>query len=1085
MSDDGNDSKMEDKSTTGKIEAMSKEELLKLIKLQLLQNKKNQTKTNELTTANTVLCQKQEVLLNELDNERVKYTKLVEEVDQLKKIEITTQSELTILREQLDLLQSQNETLTSTCKTFQEKNSNLQNEVLSVRSSPTIEQQELSTKLIDSQRDIENLNNLKLQLEQTIEQLNIKLKKADQLFQKYILSTVDLLDIFHDNSGNKMELIREPNNVDIFNLYSSELKRIRQTDILYTDLKQSYEQLYMERQQLQQQYDDLKPMSLEQRIEDLEFFNEELKSELMTIKDDYRMKMNAYGQREQEYRRQIEDFEEQFNSLQQEQLQQREQQMIASPSEESRSFSTSSDVLRLESTSSSTINHSDVSDIVHDTLQFIVNFVDLSEKNNSTTNNNNNNNNTSLQSSTLSSSTSSLLLSCDISTLLHSIGITNFTEELYLSNYADVLRLCTLLIERCRVLQYALLRRSHSSDMFSASLESLSIDDQLKSSSLSLFEDSSSSLIDCSSTTKSGYQEYCAIIHRHHNKSLDSIFDLLLDWTTSSTIDTRSLNENWKITISRPNSQNEKSQIRFELSTDAITLSLMPEQYYNGLDALTSETKKLIVENEQQKDEIKLLEKRLSHNESYEHLKTRQTLLEEQLDKQCAQTIELENILKDEFGNKSKYEQIQLSYDELETKYLIAEQLNEQLKTLKEKYDDLVSHLTEKDEQLAKNRCYLIERDEQIKLLTIELQQERSNTVELKQSANELNTLKSEYKEIKQLKANVEHELEQLKDDLNDKDKNKAEEIKQQQFSTDLLEKKKLECNQLIEKVNHYVTDLENVNKSLFEKTKLANELDERLQTMNINYENYKMKYEQTIHEQQKLLDDLNISQNGKQLLIEKIHNYEMKQNNMQDKQTDTNEFKQQEVQLQQAYDEIKQKLQITDEEYLQIVKQAKNEIEQLLLKNNEINEKLSKLEENRLVMETEYRQSIKQITNENIVLQETVENLTKKLNHEVTTPPPPSETSTGENIQELKEKYHKMKLLLTRLKKELQEKNQQPKQSLIDLELADYEKTIKYLKEEIQKKDKEISDFHEELNVRDDKYNGIKSERKYSVQLK
>ena len=35
------------------------------------------------------------------------------------------------------------------------------------------------------------------------------------------------------------------------------------------------------------------------------------------------------------------------------------------------------------------------------------------------------------------------------------------------------------------------------------------------------------------------------------------------------------------------------------------------------------------------------------------------------------------------------------------------------------------------------------------------------------------------------------------------------------------------------------------------------------------------------------------------------------------------------------------------------------------------------------------------------------------------------------------------MKALLTRLKKELQEKNQQPKQSLMDLELADYEKII------------------------------------------
>ena len=66
--------------------------------------------------------------------------------------------------------------------------------------------------------------------------------------------------------------------------------------------------------------------------------------------------------------------------------------------------------------------------------------------------------------------------------------------------------------------------------------------------------------------------------------------------------------------------------------------------------------------------------------------------------------------------------------------------------------------------------------------------------------------------------------------------------------------------------------------------------------------------------------------------------------------------------------------------------------------------------------------------------------------------------------FQDLKEKYQKMKVLLTRLKKELQEKNQQPKQSLIDLELADYEKTIKYLKDELTTKDKEIGELRDEL---------------------
>ena len=65
-----------------------------------------------------------------------------------------------------------------------------------------------------------------------------------------------------------------------------------------------------------------------------------------------------------------------------------------------------------------------------------------------------------------------------------------------------------------------------------------------------------------------------------------------------------------------------------------------------------------------------------------------------------------------------------------------------------------------------------------------------------------------------------------------------------------------------------------------------------------------------------------------------------------------------------------------------------------------------------------------------------------------------------------MKEKYQKMKVLLTRLKKELQDKTQQqPKQSLIDLELADYEKTIKNHKEDLLNKDKEIQELRDELS--------------------
>jgi RNAse (barnase) inhibitor barstar len=77
------------------------------------------------------------------------------------------------------------------------------------------------------------------------------------------------------------------------------------------------------------------------------------------------------------------------------------------------------------------------------------------------------------------------------------------------------------------------------------------------------------------------------------------------------------------------------------------------------------------------------------------------------------------------------------------------------------------------------------------------------------------------------------------------------------------------------------------------------------------------------------------------------------------------------------------------------------------------------------------------------------------------------------------------MKNLLTRLKKELQEKNQQPKQSLIDLELADYDKTVQNLKEQLINKEKDLQDLRDELSNTTNKYACLKLEIKNLEQQK
>ena len=174
------------------------------------------------------------------------------------------------------------------------------------------------------------------------------------------------------------------------------------------------------RNELEQKQDNSKQekLDLQQRIEDLEFFIEEMKLE----NDDLRFKSKNYQNEKQNlekeignYRRQVEDFEEQFLELQRESHHETLDKSQQQPSIHS-SITTLDDHLNS----------------VLDRDQHI----------------------------SKSSSTTSLLLTSDIPTLLHSIGITNSTDEEFTIplNFESTLRLCTLLIERCRVLQYILLK---------------------------------------------------------------------------------------------------------------------------------------------------------------------------------------------------------------------------------------------------------------------------------------------------------------------------------------------------------------------------------------------------------------------------------------------------------------------------------------------------------------------------------------------------------------------------------------------------------------------------------------------------
>jgi hypothetical protein len=273
------------------------------------------------------------------------------------------------------------------------------------------------------------------------------------------------------------------------NIYRNELEQKQE------NYKQIFEQFEQEK------------INLQQRIEDLEFFNEEIKLE----NDDLRLKSKTYHQdkhlMEKEldnYRRQIEDFEEQFLELQRENDQNHHETFDKSQQQPS----TTSSLITLDD------NHHEIS------LQCMNSILErIDDKN---------------PSISKASSTSSLLLSSDIPTLLHSIGITNCTDDEFSVplNFESVLRLSTLLIERCRVLQYILLKTNDTLPDYHSNNDFISF-------------------------SQNNQFEQCKIsIHKHDHIALDTLFERIytaMNQTLTS--------NNWQIIIEKAIEQVENRKL--------------------------------------------------------------------------------------------------------------------------------------------------------------------------------------------------------------------------------------------------------------------------------------------------------------------------------------------------------------------------------------------------------------------------------------------------------------------------------------------------------------------------------------------
>ena len=174
--------------------------------------------------------------------------------------------------------------------------------------------------------------------------------------------------------------------------------------------------------------------------------------------------------------------------------------------------------------------------------------------------------------------------------------------------------------------------------------------------------------------------------------------------------------------------------------------------------------------------------------------------------------------------DKTKFDQLEKSYQELEKHYMLLEPIKSEFELLKEDLNTKHAQLQDQHDKYQ----------------------------------NEITKLQSEIEQQKQL-------LDNANRDQNDQ---YASLSQQKQQLSDLLETTIEENKNLKENNRQLENDLKTNNQLLFEKTKQADDLDRQLQILNNEYQDLKIKFSQIKEERNKFINDIS-------LLQEKIQNFE------------------------------------------------------------------------------------------------------------------------------------------------------------------------------------------------------------------
>lgn len=167
---------------------------------------------------------------------------------------------------------------------------------------------------------------------------------------------------------------------------------------------------------------------------------------------------------------------------------------------------------------------------------------------------------------------------------------------------------------------------------------------------------------------------------------------------------------------------------------------------------------------------------------------------------------------------------MQFSYNQLEEKHRLFEQIQSEYDSLKDKFDQLEIQFQEQQEINSKLKTeyehqhfHLLDRDENIRLLKIDLDEKKHKLEEFHSSSS-----------------------------------------KQNQQLSDLLESRTNENQNLIETNRQLQDDLKANNQLLFEKSKQADDLDKQLHIINNEYRDLSTKYAQMENEKDQLTNQMN-----------------------------------------------------------------------------------------------------------------------------------------------------------------------------------------------------------------------------------